>query len=101
MENYVILKWGTLKAYHFNDEFIEKNKNIVESFCDIWDEIYSNCCMATGGSEYTQSHKELKVKLVNVLEKLYQLDVIFENGFTDELYNNFDDIKNYIMNYGE
>ena len=100
MNNYVILKWGTLKAYHFEDSFVEKNKKVVEDFADIWDEIYNNCCTATGGSEYTHSHKDLKVKLVDTLEELYKLGVPFENGFTDEYYNNFEDIKDYIMNYG-
>lgn len=36
MNNYVILKFGTLKGYHFTDEFAEKNKTIVENFKNIW-----------------------------------------------------------------
>lgn len=100
MNNYVILKWGTLKGYFLSDSFEEKNKEVVKEFKSIWGEIYNNCCSATGGSKYTHSHKELKVRLVDVLEKLYQLGVTFENGFTDEYYNSFKDIKDYIMNYG-
>jgi len=36
MNNYVILKFGTLKGYNFTDEFAEKNKTIVENFKNIW-----------------------------------------------------------------
>lgn len=101
MGNYVILKWGTLKAYHFEDNFIEKNKDIVEKFANIWDEIYSQCCTATGGSEYTQEHKDLKQRLVDVLRELWGLEITFENGWSDEIYRSFEEIEDYILNYGE
>ncbi len=99
--SYIILKWGSLKAYEFSNEFISKNESLVKEFENIWDEIYNTRCSATAGSEYLHSKKELKLKLVNVLEKFYDLGVTFENGFTDEYYNNFQDIKDYILNYGE
>lgn len=101
MNNYVILKWGSLKAYNFDDKFCENNKRIVKDFKNIWEEIYSTRISAIGGSEYLQSKKELKEKLVNVLEKLYELGVVFQNGFTDEYYNNFNEIKDYILEYGD
>ena len=101
MDNYIILKWGSLKAYNFSNEFVSKNENLVKEFENIWDEIYNTRCNAIYGSEYLHKNKELKVKLVGILEKFYDLGVVFENGFTDEYYNNFQDIKDYILNYGK
>lgn len=98
---YIILKWGSLKAYNFEDSFVKKNKNLVKDFEDIWNSIYNECISATSGSKYLHSHKELKLRLVNLLEKFYDLGIVFENGFTDEYYNNFEDIKNYILTYPE
>lgn len=99
MGNYIILKWGSLKAYNFTDEFIEKNKDVVEKLHDIWNTIYEESCSAMTGSQYLQSKDDLKQRLVNVLGELYELDVIFQNGFTDEYYNNFNEIKDYILKY--
>lgn len=101
MNNYIILKWGSLKGYEFSDEFISKNESLVKEFKNIWDEIYNTRCCAMVGSEYLHQNKELKAKFVGVLEKFYDLGVPFQNGFTDEYYNNFQDIKDYILNYGE
>lgn len=100
MSNYIILKWGSLKAYNFTDKFVKENEEIVKEFDNIWDEIYNNCCSETSGSKNLQSKEELKQRLVNVLEKYFELGVVFQNGFTDEYYNNFNEIKDYIMNYG-
>jgi len=100
MENYVILKWGSLKAYNFTDDFIEKNKEIIEEFENIWNRVYENHCSATGGSEEVQKNQQLKQDIINVLYKLYNLGVIFENGWDDTYYSNFNDIEKYIKNYG-
>lgn len=100
MNNYIILKWGSLKAYNFTEEFVKENEEIVKEFNNIWDEIYSNCCSATSGSKNLQSKEELKQRLVNVLEKCFELGVVFQNGWSDEYYNNFNEIEDYIMNYG-
>ena len=99
MENYVILKWGSLKAYNFTDDFIEKNKEIIEEFENVWDRIYENHCSATGGGEEVQKNQQLKQDIINVLYKLYNLGVIFENGWDDTYYSNFNDIEKYIKNY--
>lgn len=99
MNNCVWLKWGSLKGYHFEDDFIEKNKEIVEEFVNIWDEIYENCCSATRGSEVLQSNNVLKTKLLYILERLFNLGVVFQNDWDDTYYNSFNDIRDYIMNY--
>ena len=99
MNNYVILKWGSLKAYNFTNDFIEKNKKIVDEFENVWNKIYENHYTAKGGSEEVHKNNDLKIEMLDVLEKLYKLDVLFENGYTDEYYNRFDDIKEYILNY--
>lgn len=102
MNNYIILKWGSLKGYNFSNEFVSKNTRLVKELENIWYEIYSTSrCSAVFGSEYLHQNKELKAKLVDILEKFYDLGVVFANGFTDEYYNNFQDIKDYILNYGE
>lgn len=99
MNNCVWLKWGSLKGYHFEDNFIEKNKEIVEEFVNIWDEICENCYSATRGSEVLQSNYVLKTKLLYILERLFNLGVVFQNDWDDTYYNSFNDIRDYIMNY--
>lgn len=100
MENYIILKWGSLKAYNFSDDFVKNNKKIVEELNNIWDKIYNNRCSAISGSEYFQQNNELKNKTIILLKIFFDKGVIFQNGFTDEYYNTFDTIKDYILNYG-
>lgn len=100
MSNYILLKWGSLKAYNFTDEFVKNNKEIVEELSNVWDKIYENHCSATGGSKEVQKDSSLKNEMLNVLEKLYNLGIPIQNNFTDEYYNSFDDIKDYILNYG-
>lgn len=100
MNNYVILKWGSLKAYNFADEFIENNKETVKEFVNVWNKIYENHCSATGGSEEVQKNQTLKIEMLDILEKLYNLGVPIENDWTGEYYNNFDEIRDYILNYG-
>jgi len=99
MNNYVILKWGSLKAYNFTDDFFKENEEIIKEFVNVWDRIYENHCSATGGSEEVKKSEQLRTDMLIVLEKLYDLGVIFENGWSDEYYNNFDEIKDYILNY--
>lgn len=98
--NYVLLKWGSLKGYNFEDDFIEKNKKVVEELADVWDKIYNNHCSAFGGSEEVQKSKELKLEIINVLQKLFDLGVPIQNNWDNTYYNNMEDIKNYILNYG-
>lgn len=99
MNNYVILKWGSLKAYNFTDEFMKNNKEVIREFENVWNKIYENHCSAMGGSEEVQKNKELKQDIINVLYKLYDLGVVFENDWDDTYYNSFNEIENYIMGY--
>lgn len=101
MNNYIILKWGGLKAYQFTEEFARENEEIVKELNNIWEEIYNNGCSATSGGKILQSKQDLKERFVNVLEKCFELGVVFQNGWSDEYYNNFNEIKKYIMNYGD
>lgn len=96
MVNYVILKWGSLKAYNFSDEFVENNKELVEEFANVWNSIYENHCDAWGGAKEVKKDKELRNNIIDVLEKLYNLGVMFQNGWDDEFYTNFKDIKEYL-----
>lgn len=100
MENYIIIKSGILKAYEFNENFIENNNELFNQFVNVWDELYNNNCCVWGAYETHKDNKEIKQKIVDVLEKMYNLGIQIENGFTDEVYNNFEDIKDYILNYG-
>lgn len=101
MNNYVILKWGSLKAYNFNGEFMKEHKELVNDLENIWNRIYENHCTAIGGSEEVQKDITLKQDMLNVLYKVYELGVPFQNGFDDTYYNSFKEIENYIMEYGE
>jgi hypothetical protein len=101
MNNMVWLKWGSLKGYNFDDDFVEKNRKEVEELSNVWDKIYEKHCSATGGSDEVQNNYDLKIELINVLEKLFNLGVVFQNDWSDEYYNTFDEIKDYILNYGE
>lgn len=97
--NNIYLKWGSLKGWWFTDQFVEENKKIVEELSAIWDEIYNNNNGAIVGSEKVQKDDNLKQKLINILEKFYNVGVAFQNNFTDEYYNSFDEIKDYLLNY--
>lgn len=99
--NCILLKWGSLKSWYFTDDFVENNKQLVEELSNLWDKIYQNTSGAISGSEKVQNDYDLKIELINTLEKFYDLGVPFENNFTDEYYNNFDEIKDYILNYGK
>lgn len=101
MNNIIYLKWGGLKGYNFDSKFMEKNKDIVEEFINIWNEIYENTCSATGGADKLQSNIDLKNRSIDILEKLYNLGVAIYNDWDDTYYNSFEDVKNYIINYGE
>lgn len=98
---YILLKWGSLKGYNFSDEFYDKNTDLVLELNNIWNEIYENHCSATGGSEEVHKNKELKNKLCNILEKFFNLNIEISNNWDNTIYTNFEDIKNYILNYGE
>ncbi len=100
MGNCILLKWGSLKGWWFTDTFVEENKELVEELSNIWDEIYDKSSGAIFGSEKVQKDNELKARLIDLLKKFYDLGVVFQNNFTDEHYNNFEEIKDYILNYG-
>ena len=99
--NYVLLKWGSIKGWNFTDEFVEKHEDIINELCNVWEKIYDNTCSAIVGSERVQKDYDLKIEIINVLESFYNLGVPFQNNFTDEYFNNFEDIKDYILNYGK
>jgi len=98
--NYIIIKSGILKAYDFSEEFINKNNDVFNQFVNIWDELYSGSCCVWGACEKNKDNNTIKQKIVDILEKMYNLGIQIENGFTDEVYNNFEDVKDYILNYG-
>ena len=101
MNNIIYLKFGTLKSYYFDESFVEKHKKEVENLDNVWNRIYENSCSTFGGSQETRKNKELKQDIVKVLKSLFDLGVVFENGFDDTYYNSFEEIKDYILNYGE
>lgn len=99
--NYIIIKGGILKAYDFSEEFINKNQELFNQFVNVWDELYSGNCCVWGAADANKDNKNIKNKIVVILEKMFNLGIRIENGFTDEIYNNFEDIKDYILNYGK
>ncbi len=99
--NYIIVKSGILKAYEFSEDFINKNNDVFNQFVNIWDELYNGYLCVWGAYENYKNNHELKQKIVDILEKMYNLGIQIENGFTDEVYNNFEDVKDYILNYGK
>ena len=99
--NYIIIKGGILKAYEFSDEFIEKNKDLVEKFADLFDELYTGNCCVYGASETHKNNDDIKKRICDMLEIFYDMGIPIQNGFTDEYYNYFSEIKDYIMNYGK
>jgi hypothetical protein len=101
MGNYVLLKWGSLKGYNFTDKFIKEHKEVVEELANVWDRIYERHCSATGGSDEVQKNNQLKLDMLNVIEKIYNLGVTIQNNWDNTIYDNFNDIKEYILNYGK
>ena len=98
LNNYVILKWGALKAYNFTEEFYEKHSDVIDELSDVWDRQCNNSCGAMDNGKNVRNNGELKHDLINVLSKIYDLGVPFQNGFTDEYYNSFEEIRSYILN---
>jgi len=85
MDNYILLKWNNLNEYVFTNEFRRNNMKLVEELDKLW-------------LETSNKTKEYKLRLIDVLKKFYDLGVVFQNDFTDEYFNNFEEIKNYILN---
>ena len=55
--NYIIIKSGILKAYNFDDEFIQSNNDLFNQFVNIWDELYSGSCCVWGACEKNKGNK--------------------------------------------
>lgn len=97
----IVLKSGILKSYYFSDEFVENNKELVIEFANIWDEFYNNDCCVFGASNTHKNNDDLKIKLCNILDKMFDLNIKIMNGWDDKTYKNKDDYRNYILNYGK
>ena len=101
MNSYVLLKWGSLKGYNFDDSFIKENKEVVEELENVWDRIYENHCTATGGSEEIHKNEDLKNDMLKVLNKIFDLGVSIDNDWDGTHYESFNEIEDYIINYGK
>ena len=97
--NYIILKGGLIKAYWFDDEFYNENKDLVDKFSNIFDEIYRKDCCVFGATITNKNNTKLKKKICKILKVFFDMGIQIENGFTDEDYLNFKDIEDYILNY--
>lgn len=90
----IVLKGGILKSYQFSDEFVENNKELVIEFANIWDEFYNNDCCVFGASNTHKDNYDLKIKLCNILDKMFDLNIEIMNGWDDKTYK----VKRYSFN---
>lgn len=97
----IVLKGGILKSYYFSDEFVENNKELVIEFANIWDEFYNNDFCVFGASNTHKDNYDLKIKLCNILDKMFDLNIKIMNGWDNKNYKNKEDYKDYILNYGK
>lgn len=98
---YIILKGGILKSYYFSEDFLKNNKNLFEQLENIWDELYKNDCCVYGATESNKNNDALKIKLCDILDQFYDLNIEISNGWDNKIYKNKNDYRNYILNYGK
>ncbi len=97
----IVLKGGLLKSYNFSEKFIKNNEQLFNDFCNIWDEIYKFDCCVFGATERNKNNNNLKIRLCDILDKMYDLNIEIFNGWDDTAYTNKEDYRNYILTYGK
>lgn len=95
----IVLKSGIIKGYNFSDKFIKENNILFEELENIWNEFYQNNCCVWGASNTHKHNDNLKFKLCNTLDKLFDLGVTIMNGWDDIIYKNKKDYRKYILEY--
>lgn len=101
-DSYILLKFGTLKGWHFSEEFCKNHKEQVEminSFYD--DELYKNHSCVFTASEEIKHREDLKKKLCDILDIFFDLGCKIENNFDNKPYKTKDKYRRYILNYGK
>lgn len=97
----IVLKGGILKSYNFSDNFIKKNEKIFNDIGNIWDEIYSLDYCVYGANERHKENKELKEKICDILDILFDLNIKICNGCDNKIYKNKNSYRQYILEYGK
>lgn len=96
---YIALKGGLLKSYNFSEEFINKNEQLFNELENIWDEIYSFDCCIFGAIKTNKNNDDLKMRLCNTLDKMYDLNIEIYNDWDNKTYKNKNDYRKYILEY--
>jgi hypothetical protein len=84
-EDRLLLKWGTIKGWHFNSE---KAKELFKEYCDI------GSTWSAMMQKNTPRQKEIILELIDVCD-------VIENDWDGITYENKQDAKDYILNYGK
>lgn len=95
------LKWGIVKSYNLNNEqLVKTNEQLVKDFNNIFDEFYKDSYSALGSSENNKNNQDLKIRLCDLLDKLFDLGVAIRNDYDNKKYRTKKSYRKYILEYG-
>jgi hypothetical protein len=84
-DNYVTLKWGTLKSWNFNSE---KGQELLKEYCNI------GSCFSAMAQRDTPRQKEIICELIDLCDG----DTIYLEWDGKDVPKQ--EAKDYVMNYG-
>lgn len=101
MNNYVGLKFGNIKCWNFEKEFCDNNRKLIDELNEIDERMSKDCVDMFSKSNKNKDNVDIKIELVKVLEKLFDLNVEIYNAFDNKTYKTKKSFSNYILNYNK
>lgn len=100
-KNYIGLKFGNIKCWHFEENFCKDNKSLVDNLNNLYDEMYSGCLCVFHASEKNKGNIDIKTRLCDLLDKFFDLGVEIYNDFDNKRYKTKKSYRKYLLTYGE
>lgn len=94
------LKQGLIKAYEFTDDFYKANKMLCNKFIKHYDKIFDGVASMYDAKQKNRHNEAIKIELVELLDKFYDLGVRIWNGFDNKTYGSKEEYRDYVINYG-
>lgn len=85
-QNYLSLKWGTLKGWDFTNS--ERGKELIKEYCEI------GSCVSAIAQKDTPRQKEIICELIDLCDD----DTIYLDWYNKDVTKQ--EAKDYVMNYG-
>lgn len=101
MENYIGLKFGTIKEWYLNKNFCDIHKKEVKQLNKFYDNLYKKCTCVFTASEKTKKDNDLKNKMCDILDIFFDLGCKIYNCFENKTYKNKQSYRKYILDYGK